>query len=1454
MAEEKDWWLKAREQAGRAVGGILGGTAGFFGEVGKFAEAFTETELKDYNPLTSFPAFYKETKAVVQGKLPPQGEGSTGVGRVLQGTLGTTAPKGTTTDEGKYQASPFYEAAKRDLLNIGEGLGELLKVGGGFENERLAEARKAEIEAKRKGQRGLRDEQGFFSEAFAAGRAAYPVGEDIAGGLIASPMIALGGFMETPEGKQMAREQPVMYALNAMPVVGRLAKAAKGGLLSKVQVAELNSRIAKLGIQGVSDLEGLNKHLQTITDPVVKGQVVEQAAKATAEASKAAGKVFSPTAPVASVAKSVIGGAEQVVSKGPFVAAGYSLGGVPGALALGGLAASPMLLSFLKGGGAGKVGEKVAAKVRQKTAPVKRAVAERRAYETAEQAEIGEQLLTTEGETAVVGEKLAPVVEQATQSVVEIKPVITEQQLSSKYSQLGNELTRLDGEIARETDAVKKTELEAQKAKTKTEWDKSTTELNNFFKEQAYLREVEQAKQAGTPLPNRPAFMADPALISQVEQQVENVGKTFTEKPLSIDYNLPANKAILDNVSKALPDLTPDKAQKLTTSIIASQNSPLTWLSDDNLRQRVAEKLKTELGLGKFGKEADTILNRTLLDLSNEAYNNGNVRVLNVETRRLLQPFLDQKVLTPQEFITRTMGRDFYFGVEDLTKAQAGPTYQPVKPVLSRVLQDLQTGMRQELVGKPVKLPTEAEQGTLGQAGQPVLAMVKRIENDFNAGNVELPNVIDFDPQALIETLRSEATLTTNPAMRGNLQYKQFLTNYADRLETLKAPKVSMGERGVRVLPGLAELPLENQYDYTLRLANTLEEGSVSKGLSLLKRLSTSYNPITGLGNYLGNSMVRLLDTGSPLPVGQIINEAKDLFNKVRKKQGDLTLQDELVLRAVPARDVLSAAELGGEAGLFELEKKGKALGLGTSLTLARDLYNYGDVLFKVDKAKTLAGNLIADLPRIPEGKVGILPVGPELTLNVMRRGDTYTFINPETGNILTSGTIEAPAVKRLLGSSVKFNVDLLYPDVRELPTYFTKLQGRGGAGAKLASAITFSPFMSYVLKASDSPFKKGILSTLIEGNTSSPLFLPNAFESSTINLKSNAGKQFVSTAIAQAGRYALSRGQINAAAAKFNNLSPEEKDQLRMIYAFTPATQKPLVFSGLADLENGGQVATFLSPNFLNFWSYTDTSLRGLGWASNQAGKLFDRAMKEPEIKGDQAIDEFTRRILAGKDPTMADALKTGGVASGLLYPLFVKGVESEKLGKQDVGFRDFAKPFGLLGRAVVFGLEQADLLPPDGNFNRATRAGVYAKLMDVIVGTQMTKEQTSAKASSFLNKFYDEQYDSVIQPLLNKAASDPDKAIDYQLEADTLHNALKQVIQARKESFNNTMLKLGLPEFVKGDQLRFRKLKVPTSNVIEEEQERAPVEQVAPTIPEFQGEGQGVAPPIPEFENFNP
>lgn len=1447
MADEKDWFLKAREQMGRAVGGTLGTTAGFLGEVGKFAQSFGETELKDYNPLTSFPAFFKETRDVVQGKLPPQGEGSTGFGRVLQGTLGKTAPKGTTIDEGKYQASPFYDAAKRDLLNIGEGLGELLKVGGGFENERMAAARAEETAAKRAGKRPLKDEEGFLSEAFAAGKAAFPVGEDIAGGLIASPVILAGGLMETPEGKTMAREQPITFALNAMPVIGRLAKAAKGGLLSKVQVAELNSRISKLGIQGVGDLEGLNKHLETLTDPVVKAQVVEEAATATAQAAKAAEKVFSPAAPVSSLAKSAIGGAQQVVGKAPFVAAGYSLGGPIGGLVAGGLAASPMLLSFLKGGGAGAAGEKVAAKARAKTAPVKRAVAERRAYETPEQAEIGEQLLTTEGETAVVGQKLAPVVEQATQSVIENRPVITEQQLSDKFSKLGNELTRLDSEIAAETNPVKKTALEQNKIKTQTEWSKTNTELNDFFKEQRYLREVEQAKQAGTPAPQRPAFMADPTLITEVEQQVEKVGQSYTPKPLSVDYNLPANKAILDSVSQALPDTAPAEAQKLATSIIASQNSPITWLSDTALRQRVAQQLKTQFGLDKV-KDADKILDRTLLDLSNEAYNNGDVKILNVESNRILQPFLDQQLLTPADFAKRLGATDVFVGIEDITKAQAGANYQPVKPVLSRVLQDLQSGMRAKMVGQPVKLPSEAEQATLGQAGKPVLAMAKKIEDDFNAGKVELPNVINFDPQPLIETLRSEATFTTNPAMRGNLQYKKFLTDYADKLETLKAPKVSMGEKGVRVAPSLAQLPLENQYDYTLNLANTLEEGAAGKTLSLLKRLSTSYNPITGLGNYLGNAMVRLMDTGSPIPVGQIIDKAKQLSDKVRKKQTNLTLQDELVLRALPSKDVLSAAELGGEAGLFEMEKKSPVA------TKARELYNYGDVLFKVDKAQTLSANLIDDLPRIPEGKSGILPVGPELTLNVMRRGDTYTFINPETGKILTSGTMEASSVKRLLGASIKYNVDLLYPDVRELPTYFTTLQGRGGTGAKIASAITFSPFMSYVLKASDTPWKKGILSTLIEGNTSSPLFLPNAFESSTLNLKSNAGRQFVSTAIAQAGRYALSRGQMNAASAKFNNLSPEEKDQLRMVYAFTPASQKPLVFSGLADLENGGQVATFLSPNFLNFWSYTDTALRGLGWASNQAGKLFDRAMKEPEIKGDQAIDEFTRRILTGKDPTMSDALKTGGVASGILYPLFVKGVESEKLGKQDVGFRDFAKPFGLLGRVAVFGLEQADLLPPDGNFNRATRASVYGKLMDVIVGTQMTKEQTSAKASYFLNKFYEEQYNGVIQPLLNKAASDPDKAIDYQLEADTLHTALKQVIQARKESFNNTMLKLGLPEFVKGDQLRFRKLKVPTSNVIEEEQQAAPTEQVAPTIPEFQGEGQGVAPSIPEFQEFNP
>lgn len=1427
MAEpvEKSWWDKAKEQTARAVGSTLGVVYGGLTEIGDFASGLTETEGKRFAPFTpfdpttegSFPEFARHLKDYSMGRvptpkepltetdegkpLPPTGkvmvkekgkyreetetekQAGAGFKRVVAGVLGPTAPKGQMTDEGKYAPTPFYQAAKRDLLNIGEGLGGIISAASGFENEAVARARQKNKEAGRPA--------GLFGEAFAAGEAGFETGRDIGGGLIAAPAILLGGLMEGESGKRMVREQPITYALNAMPILGRLAGMAKSGLLSRVQVAELNTRVAKLGIQGVSTIDDLNKHLKTITDPVVKAAEETRVAPVLGEAAQAATRAFSKAAPVSSVLKTGLEAAGQVAGKAPFVAAGYSLGGPVGAAVGAALTATPLLLNFMKGRGA----------ARKATAGAKRKFVEPRSYETPEAAQAAEALLQTEGETAVASTKLQDVAETAKQGVI-TEPT-TYEQLAEQRRQVIREINDLESQI----------DIANKEGRVFDANDLRVLDLipkNKEFND--ISMEMVRVKNQETGIPPTQAV-------------IEAEGGLNTKIPKQVDFNLPENKRVLDSVETnvkgtGLEEIfdTPDKKQKLATNLIVGQSSPLLWLADENLRKQAAEKLvdglELDLDRGQR-KTAIAIAEKTLLDINNKAYNEGRPIQLSVPRTTLITTLHQQGLVNPRLLrIELNRIQTEGLNVEQVVRDVAGEKYNPNRAVLARVLQDFQTGLREKIVAPTIPA---------GFKELPVDAQVRKLQQVFSRGESFAPEAIDFDPQPLIKKLREEAVQTTDPNFRGNLPYKKFLTETADALEKLKAPQLEMGAK--RVAPSIASLPLQNQYDFNLKL---VEPDATSKGLQFLKRLSTIYNPMTGLGNYLGNAMVRMMDTGSPLPTEFIIQQAERFLDFVNKKpKGGLTLQDELVLRAVPARDILSAAETGTEAGLYAVEKTG----LGKAV---RTAYNYGDAAFKLDKAITLSNNLVEDLPKMPEGRVSLLPVGPEMTLNVMRNGDKYTFINPETGKILTSGTLESPAVKRILGSSVKAVVDSLYPDVSQLPEYFATLaQGRGGVGAKVASAIVFAPFMSYVIKASDSPWKKGILSTLIEGNVSSPLQTPL--------IKGNLVSQFIDTAEKQGGRYAAGRGVINSMGARFQDLSGEEKEQLRMIYAFSPAKQKPLIFAGLMDLDNGQQVPRFISPTFTNFWSYTDDTIRGFAWAAQQVGKAVAKAAEnDEEMKGDKVVDEFTRRILEGKPPTSADALRAAGVSGGLLLPTFIKSIESERLGKQDITGRDILKPFGILGRAVIFAGEQTGVLDPNVNFTRPQRANTYGKIMDVIIGSQLTQEQTPEKATTFLNKFYEEQYKLMVEPLLNKAALDPDRAVEYELEAIAMADALKQAIMLRRESFNNTIMKLGINDYIKEDKLRFKKPKV----------------RVVPTeTEEFIDQGEtGAGGEPPKFEGMEP
>ena len=131
---------KAAQQAKETGAGLLGGLVGVGSEATRFVSDVASTSLSDYNPFKSFPEFLKGVEDIRKGRIDitkaPQ---SGGKERVLQGLVGPSGPQGVKNREGKLKDSPLYDASKRDLLNIGEGLVDIAASLAGINNERQAE-------------------------------------------------------------------------------------------------------------------------------------------------------------------------------------------------------------------------------------------------------------------------------------------------------------------------------------------------------------------------------------------------------------------------------------------------------------------------------------------------------------------------------------------------------------------------------------------------------------------------------------------------------------------------------------------------------------------------------------------------------------------------------------------------------------------------------------------------------------------------------------------------------------------------------------------------------------------------------------------------------------------------------------------------------------------------------------------------------------------------------------------------------------------------------------------------------------------------------------------------------------------------------------------------------------------------------------------------------------------
>jgi hypothetical protein len=1394
---DKSWFEKAKEAAAEGIGatvGIIGGAAveagSFLGETpNSLYQLFSPkehpfrefslgleqmqkgnldiTKKPDWSKLgidvsgippaqrDAYVAQQEEAKRKARGgvSLVPETDQTTaatqpqggGKERVLQGLFGgQQAPRSNVKDKERlFSALPTYDATKKDLLNIGEGLVDLVGLASGIGGTEQKEAVQKETEQK-------------LSPAEKGLRAGFKTGEELAGGLTVPGIVIPYGFTGG-EGKRLIQEAPITYALNALPVLNELSSALKRGAVSSVRAAEINAAVRRAGF---SDIDTLRGRLQTAVDAAEKerlGSTLEQVTgEGVTQAETPKYGFQKGTAPAARAVRAATELGERAGKVLPYAAAAYALGGAPAAVLVGGLAASPLLSKFLPA--------TAQAKVRKKLAPLKRAVAERRTYETPEAQQMGEELLRAEGETAVISQNLEPFVEQASEAA--ISPQLTKDQLTAKYQ------SSLDQE-------------KSVRDILQTTSDPDIIAAANRRLTEMPVERAEIARQIN----------ADPASQQLTTQEIEQLGGKSKSTPMVIDFTNPVNSNLLtkfDDVTKGteLENLTPDEKQNVVKSVVVARQSPTVWLVDDNLRNKVVDKISQLTGL-KLKGDARAIVADTLSDISAQAFNQGNPVLLDVPLDNVLKPAAQQKVLNGNnvviieprsgEVVVNANLPSLRELVEQVARDEK---FNPTSAVLKRQLELAQSGFREKVV-KPFVSPIEGN----------VQQQLGLLTDQFRQGDTSLPVAVKFDPSSLISRLRQEAVQVTDPTLRGNADYKRFLTNVADRLETLTQPKVSLGE-GVRVPKSVATQPnLTNQYDYTLNLINE-KEGAVSTGLGLMKRLATMYNPMTGLGNYLGNALVRMMNTGSPLPNSLLANELSDTVRKVAGKEltPEQTLQNEIVLRAVPSTDILSVADTN--SNLTSLEKTKGA-------QLWRKGYEYGDKVFRIDEAVRQSKNLIAVMNGMADNSFNTMQVGPNILLTVQRVGNEFVFINPENGKILTRGTMESPAVKRIMGSAVKSVVDSLYPDVRELPEYYAKLaQGAGGIGSKITSAgIVFQPFLSYTVKAADTPWKRGILSTILEQSPESPI------------LDRGRSTNALKIAADQAGRYFASRSVLNGMNARFNNLSANERDELRKMYSFSPAKQKPVIFGSLVELSNGDLVRRTYSPEYANFWGYSDDVLRGLAWAGDKFKNLYQKDIQPDK---DNYLDTFTEAVMQGKGVTANDALRAAAASGGLLLPLYRTALESEKYGKPDVSIRDVLKPFGILGRVAIVAGEQTlpEIFKEKTPFLKPLVNNFGKKLFDTIIGTQLSTEQQPEKATFFLNQVYNEYWNNLIKPLAdeaNIAIANGDYATgnDKLMAAQQLNEDLQTIIKNRAESYNMAFQKLGIGKDIATKGLRFQSVK---------------------------------------------
>lgn len=1348
--KEKSFLTRATQQLKETGAGLVGGLVGVGSETGRFIGDVTSTPLSDYNPFKSFPEFFKGVEDIRKGRIDitkaPQAGGKE---RVLQGLVGPSGPQGVRDREGKLKDSPLYDAAKRDLLNIGEGLVDVAAAMAGINNERQA----AEAERMSKDPRFKGKDIGTQA-AFTAGAKA---GQELVGGLLATPAIAAIGTKDIftgEEGKKLYREAPVAYALSLLPVLKSIRAGVKAGTIGLKQRALVKQQLRKVTNPATGKPFGSLSQLEAYLTNLEKqgqGGLVPKPRPITDPATIAReAAVQVEKAPTTIAAQEAAGMAGRAV-KGAVI--GQAIGGPLGAVAGGVVTAGPTLA---RAGNAllGKFSKSAAAKATAKAAQVKRGVSEPRTYESPQAEEAGEAAIRKGGEARVMEAQTRGLARVAVPREGTKAPTL--EQFKATLKAEGRNPAGIPNEAF---DALP---LAEQESLFRQEYNKAypTTE----FRVQVQPVTIEASPDA-----------VSVKTGNRFQQTYEPAGTTlqFIEKAFE------GTELARDTLAK----------RRLATALAASKDFPVLRLIDPAVRRQVIKNYERITG-----EKASPELNLQLEELAKKAYEQGEQgAVINPQDITIkgkpLDDFMPEQTTQQvnnsiiQEFIARTQER------LQQAEIEKGSTVGPKSVDFTNLRQSFQDNPQPDLAGVPNKT-------------------------------------------AALEAVNKEL-LTEQPE-----PYKNYLLTLKSQLETMEGDKPAMAG-------GVRQAIKTDPY----RPAETLSflEAPLSNLLGLTKRMITTYNPAVILGNYLGNAMVgTLFGKGDPVTLTtRAVIATRGFNNRVRQagKGGRLSLADELTLRAVP-RETMASVETGGA-----VLKPAK---------LVQRVYEGGDIAFKVEEGLVQSKKLITVMEGLEQGESVGLRVGPNQSVVVVKTNKgTIQVINPKTGNIVTEGNLNSAKVKQVLAAAVKSSIDAKYPDVSQLPLYFKELvrqrQAKGvkGAAQTLASAIVFTPFISYILKAADGPFRRGILD-YIAGMDDSPILYRTKSPVSKRGFGDTLANSFDKEVRNKVARYAASRGFINSFYARYNEASAKERDQIRQQFAFLPKEKKAVVLGQMYETTDGDRTRRVSTPSYATFWGQTDNVFRaiiGVGNSLKDAFGLTDKELTKAIGSPNPELDKTLLSLASGERPDYTDILTATRLGGGLYKDLFVKMIDSQRLGTPapDLG-KELLRTSGVLGKLVevvgtATGLKEKPNQPQylDNSFRFYVDKMVSSRVLDPAATTKTVLFQTRG--------LYNEFFKTIINPLIEKAAEaerrgeDGDAYID---KAEELNDALQEAIMNKIDSRLETLEKLGLPADVRLKQIKqaFRKVRErePAPQVIEKKVEVQPEAPEPPPFPEFEEGGEEI------------